>query len=90
MTFGSSSKLNVLYEGGNISEKRDIIGSMYPEKMTFDRISLRTARVNEAALCMYQIINQLEGKKKGTSPVKNDLSRMVPCRDKSRTALSRI
>lgn len=51
------SRLDILFESGNISEKRDIIGSMYPEKMTFDGISLRTARVNEAALCMYQIIN---------------------------------
>lgn len=72
------SKLDVLFENGNISEKRDIIGSMYPEKMTFDGNSLRTARVNQAALCIYQIINELEGKKNGTSHTKNDLSRLVP------------
>ncbi len=72
------SKLDVLYEKGGIAEKRDIIGSMYPEKMTFDGIALRTARVNEAALYMFNIINELEGKKNGTSRNKNNLSRLVP------------
>jgi site-specific DNA recombinase len=72
------SRLGTLYETGGIAEKRDIIGSMYPEKMTFDGNSLRTARVNQAAICIYKIINELEGKKNGTSHTKNDLSPLVP------------
>lgn len=72
------STLGTLYETGSITEKRDIIGSMYPEKMTFDGNSLRTARFNQAALCIYQIINELEENKNGTSRTKNDLSRLVP------------
>src|SRR5690606_868077 len=72
------SKLDALYESGNIGAKRDIIGSLYPEKMTFEGNALRTTRINEAALYMYGIVNNLEPKKKGTNHSKNDLSRFVP------------
>ena len=77
-TVNGLCKLDRFYETGTIEEKRELIGSMYPEKLTFDGNSLRTARINQAALCIYNIINELEGKKKGTSHVKNDLSRFVP------------
>ncbi|HEX8377628.1 MAG TPA: recombinase family protein [Pedobacter sp.] len=42
---------------------RELIGSMYPEKFTFENIRDRTARVNEFASIMYQISSELEVKK---------------------------
>lgn len=52
-----------LYQNGDISLKREIIGSMYPEKLTFDGSQHRTTRLNEAIALIYQISNNLEGKK---------------------------
>ena len=40
---------------------RELIGSMYPEKFTFESLKHRTARINEVASVMYQIYNELEG-----------------------------
>ena len=48
-------KLDYIYETGDSEKKREIIGSMYPEKMTFDGFSLRTNRVNEAARLIYSM-----------------------------------
>ena len=57
----SLNGLNSL-EGGKLS--RELIGSMYPEKFTFENLKHRTARVNEVALIMCQISNELESQKK--------------------------
>jgi hypothetical protein len=35
--------------------KREIIGSMYPEKLTYDGISYRTSRLNEAIELIYKL-----------------------------------
>ena len=40
--------LYVLYENGTIIQKRKIIGSVFPEKLTFYGFQFRTTRVNEA------------------------------------------
>lgn len=42
------SRLDTLYEEGAITEKRRIISSIYPEKLTFDGFQYRTKRLNEA------------------------------------------
>ena len=42
-------KLDYIYETGDSEKKREIISSMYPEKMTFDGFSLRTNRINESS-----------------------------------------
>ena len=42
------SQLDLLYVNGSIIQKRKIIGSMFPEKLTFDGFQHRTNRVNEA------------------------------------------
>jgi site-specific DNA recombinase len=39
------SQLDVLYEKGTVVQKRKIISSMFPEKMTFDGFQYRTPRV---------------------------------------------
>ena len=71
------SQLDVLYANGSITQKRKIISSMFPEKLTFDGFQYRTNRVNEAINLMCLIGNQLEGKKNGTSPNFSDLSQQV-------------
>lgn len=58
-------KLDKLYLYGNIEQKREIIGSIFPEKMVFDKDGVRTAIVNEAAGLMSLINNKLREKKKG-------------------------
>jgi len=57
------TNLDYLYEMGDMKLRREIIGSMYPEKFTFENLQHRTARVKEAALLTYQIANELEAKK---------------------------
>ena len=58
---------------GKIS--RELIGSMYPEKFTFENLKDRTARLNEVASIMYQVSSNLEGKKRRASSDFSDL----PC-----------
>ena len=48
-------KLDFIYENGDTEKKREIISSMYPEKMTFDGFSVRTIRINEVARLLYSI-----------------------------------
>ncbi|HCN84433.1 MAG TPA: hypothetical protein DIT07_12550 [Sphingobacteriaceae bacterium] len=49
----------------DINKKRDFIGSMFPEKFTFDGLQHRTAHINEALDAMYLCNSKLEGTKKG-------------------------
>ena len=48
-------KLDYLYETADIEMKREIISSMYPDKMTFDGFSVRTNRINEVARLIYSM-----------------------------------
>ncbi len=48
-------KLDYVYETGDIEKKREVISSMYPEKMTFDGFSVRTNRINEVARLIYSM-----------------------------------
>jgi hypothetical protein len=60
------SALDVLYEEGTITEKRQIIGSIFPEKLTFDGFSYRTARINEAARLIFSLdagFNEMKNRK---------------------------
>lgn len=56
----------LIYNTGTIEQKRQVIGSMFPEKLIFDGTSLRTTRVNEAAQFIYVINAELESQKKRT------------------------
>ena len=58
------TNLDLMYLNGDIGFKKEIIGSMYPEKLGFDGTQHRTTRVNEVASLMYLITNGSEGKKK--------------------------
>jgi site-specific DNA recombinase len=59
-------KLDSIYETCGIEKKRALIGSMFPEKMTFDGSTLRPGRVNEAAQFIYRIQSELQPQKKRT------------------------
>ena len=48
-------KLDYLYETADIEMKREIISSMYRDKMTFDGFSFRTNRINEVARLIYSM-----------------------------------
>jgi site-specific DNA recombinase len=48
-------KLDYVYETGEVDKKRDVISSMFPEKMTFDGTQLRTTRINEAVRLIYTL-----------------------------------
>ena len=55
--------LDLLYLNADIKAKREIIGSMFPEKWSFDGIEHRTVKINEAAQLIYQINSTLSNKK---------------------------
>lgn len=70
-------QLDILYNNGTIEEKRKIISSIFPEKLIFDGVHYRTARINEAANLIYTLEQRLSQKEKGTNLSEKDLSLMV-------------
>lgn len=69
--------LDTRYETGTVEEKRRIISSMYPEKLTFDGLTLRTTRINEAVHYIYMINSDLGENKNRTSEKNSNLSCQV-------------
>ncbi len=69
--------LDILYENGSVAQKRKIVGSIFPEKLTFDGLHYRTTRINEALCVLQMITSKLRGKKNGKSPFSSDLSHEV-------------
>jgi hypothetical protein len=47
--------LDKSYLGGSIQKKRQIIGSIFPEKLSFDKAKGRTGRINEAVRLIYKL-----------------------------------
>ena len=68
-------RLDELYENGTIREKREIVGSIFPENITFDGEQYRTTRLNEAVRQIYLIESGLDQNKNGTSKGIFDLCR---------------
>jgi site-specific DNA recombinase len=62
---GNLFRLSEIYEKGSIIEKRQVIGSVYPEKLTFDGDQLRTTRINEAVRLIYTLDKGLPEKETG-------------------------
>ncbi len=60
-------KLDYIYQDGEIEKKREVIGSMYLEKLTFDGDRLRTTRIDEAARIIYSLGAALGGKENRTN-----------------------
>ena len=48
-------KLDYLYESADSENKRDIISSMYPEKLISDGFTLRTCRINDVIRLIYNV-----------------------------------
>lgn len=59
------SNLKSLYENGDALTKREVLGSIFREKLRFDGNEYRTPRLNEAAQLIYQINKKLRGNKNG-------------------------
>ena len=67
-------KLEHIYETSDTEKKREIISSMYPEKMTFDGFSFRTNRIDEVARLIYSMDVGLSENKNRTSGSNSSLS----------------
>jgi hypothetical protein len=67
--------LDERFEKGTVKEQREIVGSIYPENLTFDGEHYRTARLNEAVRQIYLIEKELQENKNGTSEGNFDLCR---------------
>lgn len=59
------SNLHTLYEESTVEVQRQLIGSMFPEKIVFERNRPRTTRVNEALRVLYSIDKAFSQNKKG-------------------------
>ena len=70
-------KLDLLYKNGKIGLKREIIGSIFPEKLSFDGEQHRTTRVNEVVSIICLISSELESKKKWANIVETCLPTRV-------------
>ncbi|NGF55583.1 recombinase family protein [Parapedobacter sp. SGR-10] len=53
------TRIDVMYENGTVTDKRAIISSIFPEKITFDGSQYRTPRLNSVVRYIYQINNNL-------------------------------
>ena len=71
------SRLDVIYAQADVTRKREIISSIYPEKLSFDGFQYRTLRINEAARAIYQINSDLGAIKNRKSGDVLHLSGMV-------------
>jgi site-specific DNA recombinase len=67
-------QLDSIYENGSIEVRRQVIGSMYPEKLTFDGDRLRTTRINEAVRLIYTMDKALLEKENRTNDALISLS----------------
>ena len=71
------SRLDHLYEKADNHKKREIIGSIYPEKLVFDGFHYRTARINEAVSLIYSLDKGFSENKNGQTDENFDLSTQV-------------
>jgi site-specific DNA recombinase len=71
------SYLDKLYERADNKGKREIIGSIFPEKLTFDGFKYRTARLNEAVALIYSMGKGFSENKNGQTEENFDLSNSV-------------
>ena len=71
------SHLDTLYENASSMKKREIIGSIFPEKLIFDGFNYRTTRLNEALRLIYNMDAAFEENKNGTNDNFSHLSHQV-------------
>lgn len=63
-----------IYETADTEKKRRLIGSMFPDKMHFEKSSLLTGRVNKAVRFIYMVDNALVKNINRTNENKSHLS----------------
>jgi site-specific DNA recombinase len=62
----SLENVDLCYSEGKIEQQRDIIGTIYPQKLEIEKGTYRTPKVNEGADIIYLINSGLEENKNGT------------------------
>lgn len=72
------SNLGEIYQKADINRKREIIGSIYPQKLEFSENNCRTTQINEVASLIYHINSTLPQQKTGTLNEKSSKFRLVP------------
>lgn len=72
------SNLDETYQKADVNQKREIIGSIYPEKLVFSENNYRTGKINEVAALIYHINSTLPKEKTGTSDESSSKFRLVP------------
>ena len=72
------TKLDVIYYQSDNSEKRELIGSMYAEKFTFEDLQHRTAKTGDLYSFIYLINSELEKKKRRASDKNLCLPSLAP------------
>ena len=71
------TKLDNIWIEATTIKKRQIIGSIFPEKLVFDGENFRTTRVSEAVELIYRLDAAFRENKNGTSDIFIDLSHQV-------------
>lgn len=71
-------RLDQLYTDGDVKKKRQIVGSIFPEKLVFDGSRYRTARLNEAVRLIYKLDKDSSQNKNGQTEENSGLSTLVP------------
>ena len=70
-------RLDYIYENGDVEKKREVISSMFPEKMVFDGFALRTNRINEVVQLIFNLDKGFSENEKGQTNNKIELSCQV-------------
>ena len=70
-------RLNNCFKKGDWQESRSLIGSIYPENLTFNGFSFRTKRINKVVEFIYLINNDIDRNKNGTKKNFSSLFRQV-------------
>ncbi|MCH7411263.1 hypothetical protein MM239_17845 [Belliella sp. DSM 111904] len=66
-----------MYKSAEIQIKRQIISSIFPEKLVFDGTGYRTSRVNEVVSLIHTVNQLIEGSEKRTNRNFSSLSCVV-------------
>jgi DNA invertase Pin-like site-specific DNA recombinase/predicted RNA-binding Zn-ribbon protein involved in translation (DUF1610 family) len=71
------SNLDAYYSERGVGAKRDIVGSMFPEKLIYDGEHFRTSRINEAVRVIYSVGEGLSKIQTGQNTLEGVMSREV-------------
>ena len=72
------ANLIAIYELADIREKKEIIGSIFPEKLIYDKNGYRTTYTSGLAQHIFRDINKLQGQKKNKEAISDLLSMNAP------------